>query len=72
MRASIKSPSMVSTSKTEPFYLGVKDNAKGMAFRSSSKPTRPLTKIVPIVAITDKEENITTKDVRQPAFIFLR
>lgn len=51
-----------SQAKTEPFYMSGNSNAKGSVFRQypNSKSVR---KVIPILAISDKEENLTTKDV---------
>ena len=49
--------------KTDTFYIGDEDNAKGIVYRTSSAPSKPLNRSVPLVSISEKEENITTKDV---------
>jgi hypothetical protein len=42
--------------------MGTKDNAKGSVFIQYPRP-KSTQKAVPIVAISDKEENMTTKEV---------
>ena len=51
-----------SAARTEPFYINSKDNAKGTVYKQypNSKSVR---KAIPIVAISEKEENMTTKEV---------
>ena len=55
-------PRPKSSAKTEPFYIGGRDNSKGVVYRefSSNKSVR---KAIPVVVMTDKEEQMTTKDV---------
>jgi hypothetical protein len=62
-QSSKSNSSSKSLAKTEPFYIGGKDNAKGSVLRQSQNH-KPKNKAIPIVAISDKEENLTTKDVR--------
>jgi hypothetical protein len=47
---------------TEPFYINGKSNSKGVMIKSYPKG-KSVRKEVPIVAVSDKEEQITTKDV---------
>ena len=54
-----------SAAKMEPFYISSKDNVKGTVYRQYPQP-KSIRKTIPIVAITDKEENLTTKDVNSP------
>lgn len=48
--------------KKEPFYIGGATNSKGSIFKQNSN-YKSVRKVIPIVAISDKEENLTTKDV---------
>jgi len=52
-----------SLAKVEPFYMGTKDNAKGSVFIQYPR-SKSAHKAVPIVAISEKEENMTTKEVK--------
>ena len=58
-----------STAKTEPFYINTKDNSKGVVY--SQFPTnKSVRKAIPIIAISDKEEPLTTKEVFFEVFFF--
>jgi hypothetical protein len=62
--ANNKSPSKKPAAKLETFYLDKDDNSKGMAFRQTGKsPSKALRKTIPTISITEKEENVTSKEV---------
>ena len=48
--------------KTEQFYIGGKQNAKGLVYSKLPTP-KSIRKSIPIITIADKEENLTTKEV---------
>lgn len=48
--------------KTEPFYISPKDNTKGVVY-SQFPNNKSVRKAIPIIAISDKEEPLTTKEV---------
>ncbi|CAF0842281.1 unnamed protein product [Brachionus calyciflorus] len=59
--SSLSSMNKTNTPKQEPFYIDSQTNSKGTVFKQyeNSKSVR---KAIPIVAISDKEENMTTKN----------
>ncbi len=62
MDKSIRPQSSKSTAKTEPFYISTKDNSKGMVY-SQFPANKSVRKAIPIIAISEKEEPLTTKEV---------
>lgn len=51
-----------SLARTEPFYMSTKDNSKGLVY-SQFPNTKSVRKAIPIIAISEKEEPLTTKEV---------
>lgn len=62
----VKEKILKTRATTEPFYINGKSNSKGVMIKSYPKG-KSVRKEVPVVAVSDKEEQITTKEV---SFIF--
>ena len=58
----MKSSAGVAAGSTEPFYIGGNNNSKGLVFSKFSSNAKSIRKVIPIVAIAEKEENLTTKE----------
>lgn len=70
-RTANASPSKPTTSKKsnvklDTFYLGKEDNAKGIVVRQTETNTHKKSwrKPIPTINLSDKEENLTTKEVK--------